>query len=404
MKKSFFWFWILLAGLSLTTARVGAVEEPKQDPDYEDKPAEVSVADLENLSNRISDLAKYAKVGVLLQVQYTTAGGNTRLPKGFSAPIKASTVTGQNYFDLFAGKRAELSLFGDLAEKKIAYRVQYDPLGSATAKAGVSSSEQLKDYWIKASYINFVDVQFGQFKYAQALEGRSPSGELDFANTALVTTALEARRDLSFQVSGSKIPVGPIQLEYAAAIVQGSGQNNVDNNENKDAAARVGITLTDPDFNIYLGGSAYLGTEAYPGPVSVVAAILQAPWDRNNTGLEARVNIGKLKLQGEYIQGQLEPGNNYSPWSGLTVPNAKLSNPQGWYVTASYRLEDWRFGIRGESYNADTTQGSNFNWNNDVLTAGVDWFQGKDKFKLSLNFEGHFGQYEALIGQAQVNI
>lgn len=397
---------MLLAGFALVANGVWAKgNEPKEDADYKDEPAAVSVADIEGLNNRIADLAKSARVGVLLQVQYTNAGGNGILPKGFSTPIKVSTQTGYSYSDLFSGKRAEIALYGDLADKKIAYKVQYDPLATTTAKAGVSNGEQLKDFWIKASYIPYADLQFGQFKYAQALEGRTPSGELDFNNTALITTALEARRDFSFQVSGSKVPLGPLNGEYALAIVQGSGQNaGVDNNEIKDYAVRAGITLTDPAFDLYVGGSAYSGQEAYPGPTTVVASVLKAGWARNNTGLEGRVNVGGFKVQGEYIQGQLEPGNNYNPWDGLTVVKAHLSNPQGWYATISYRLEDFRLGIRGESYNADTTKGSNYNVNNDVATLGVDWFQGKDKFKLSLNFEEHYGQYEAVIGQAQVNI
>lgn len=402
MKKPLLLLTALLAGLSLTAVQSWAVEEPKEDPGYEDKPAEVSVSDIEGLSNRINDLAKYARVGVLLQVQSTNSGNQTLLPKGFTAGITPPTGV-PFYNDLFFGRRAEVNFFGDLNEKKIAYRVQFDPLGSTTAKAGVSGTEQLKDYWVRLSYIPFADLQFGQYKFAQALEGRTSSGELDFNNTALVTTALEARRDLSLQVSGSKIPVGPVQLEYAAALVQGAGQNNRDNNENKDLAGRVGLTVTDPNWTVFLGVSGYYGWETTVTATQFLGA-------RNNVGLEGRITAGGFKLQGEFIQGQLEPGNNYNPWGGTVLDPAsatfdnKTSDPLGGYVAASYRTGDWRFGARGESYNPDSTTGSKFNVANDVLTAGVDWFQAKDKFKFSLNYELHFLQYEAVIAQAQVNI
>ena len=380
-----------------------ALADPGEDTDA---PSAVSVSDLEILSNKISDLAKSAKVGLLLQTQYDNTGFNPLLPKGFSSPTKVSAETGKAYNDLFLGKRAEISFTGDLADKKIAYKVQYDPLATTTAKAGVSNGEQLKDYWVKASYVPFADLQFGQYKYAQALEGRTPSGELDFANTAFITTALEGRRDLAFQVSGSKIPAGPLAVEYAVALVQGAGQNSgADNNDSKDFAGRVGVTVPDTNWNLYLGASAYAGTEPDAGVTTTTpASVVHAGWDRNNLGFEGRLTVGGLKLQGEYIQGQLEPGNNYNPWAGSSLANAKLSKPEGWYATASYRYQDWRLGVRGESYDPDNTKGSPFNKNSDILTVGLDWFQGKDKFKLSADYEKHFNQYDAFVGQAQINL
>jgi len=401
MKKKFALLLALLAGLSLTSARVFAAEDAGDD---DDKPAAITVSDIEGLSNRINDLNKFAKVSLLLQVWYTDGSNQTFLPKGFSAPIKPATGI-SFYNDLISGKRAEISFAGDLADKKIAYRIQYDPLATTTAKPGVSNGEQLKDYWIKGSYIPFADIQFGQFKYAQALEGRTPSGELDFANTSLITTALESRRDLTFQISGSKIPVGPVNLEYAAALVQGAGQNNIDNNEAKDLAGRFGLTVTDPNWAVYLGGSGYSGWE------TTVGAPTQFLGERSNYGFEGRITAGGLKLQGEFIQGRLEPGNNYNPWAGTQVkqtPAATFDNltskPTGWYATASYRYQDWRLAVRGEDYNADETAGSKYNVHNSALTVGLDWFQAKDKFKLSVNYEKHFLQYEAVIAQAQVNL
>ena len=400
MKKLLFLISVLGAGFFLVGSNAFAAKEAGDDGD---QPAEVSVSDIEGLSNRINDLNKFAKISLLLQVWGTDSSNQIFLPKGFLAPIKPGTgITFYN--DLFSGKRAEVSFVGDLADKKIAYRIQYDPLATTTAKAGVSNGEQLKDYWIRGSYIPFADIQFGQFKYAQALEGRTLSGELDFNNVAQITTALEARRDLTFQVSGSKIPLGPINVEYAAVLVQGSGQNNIDNNEAKDLAGRFGLTAADPSWTIYLGFSGYSGWETTVGPPT------QFLGERNNYGFEGRISTGGLKIQGEFIQGRLEPGNNYNPWAGTQINPAnaafdnKTSTPTGWYASASYRYQDWRLGVRDESYNADEKAGSKYNISNDALTVGLDWFRAKDKFKLTLNYEKHFLEYETVIAQAQVSI
>src|SRR6185295_5326464 len=116
MKKLFCGLWVLLAGFFLMIAGAFA-KGPVQDKDAEDRPAEGSVSDIEGLSNRINDLAKSARVGLLLQVQYTNTGGNALLPKGFSTPLK-TPASGFYYFDQFSGKRAEIGLIGDLQEKK----------------------------------------------------------------------------------------------------------------------------------------------------------------------------------------------------------------------------------------------------------------------------------------------
>jgi len=392
-------FPALLAGLLFVSANLWAVERPKEDPDYKDEPTAVTATDLEILSNKINDLAKFGKVNVLLKAQYINgdvAPGTPGLPKGFAHPVPTPAAGASKYNDVFLGRTAEISFAGDLNDKKIAYRFQWDPLASASpGKAGVSANDQIKDYWIRLSYLNFVDVQAGQFKYPQGLEGRTSSGEIDFVNVANLTTAFANRRDLALQVSGSKIPLPgglPWTFEYAVALVKGSGQNAAENNDHKDPAGRVGLTLT--DLGLYLGASAYSGFQN-------TSATFANRGYRDDLGYEFRYTLDKFKLQGEFIQGHQEIGNNFNPVA------AGRSLPQGFYVTAQYRYEDLRLGVRAESYDSNVlgvkTVGGG-NWNNDTLTVGLDWFQAKDKFRLTLNWENHLRQYEVLFGQAQVNI
>jgi len=51
----------------LSNVRVWAADDPKQDSITKGRPAAVRLSDIEGLSNKIADLVKYAKVGVLLQ-------------------------------------------------------------------------------------------------------------------------------------------------------------------------------------------------------------------------------------------------------------------------------------------------------------------------------------------------
>jgi len=349
MKKSLFLLIALLLGLPLAAVKVWADEERNN----------VTVPDSEALSDRIEALEKNSpvKIGVLLQVQYLHNS--------------ISSLTGN--YDQFIGKRAEIKFSGDLKPEKISFTLVYDPLQTPT--------KQLKDYYGKISYIPYADFQFGQGKYPQGLEGRTPSGDLDFVNRALVSTAFGDKRDLFFQVSGTGLPEGGVKNDYALALVQGAGQNTPENNADKDLAGRSGWQWDD----LWVGLSGYLGWE----PTGV----------RDNYGLEGRWSYKGLKLQGEYLQGQLEPGNGGNP---IPAVNKLPSNPRGYYLSANYRLEDWRLGARWESYNSDSTVGSVYDVNNDVLTLGVDWFQSKDRFRVYVDFEEHYKQYEAVLTQVEV--
>ncbi len=437
MKRFLAAFLVLLTSLSFGNAKVWAKDKApatdttaattsdvtdSQDAADADDPSAISVSDLELINKKISDLAKYAKVSLLVQGQYTNASQFGTVAPGIKAPVAPAAAGFNDIYDQFSVKRVEIGLFGDLIPGQLSYQVKYDPAAAtaavspsftspfatpvtaaAVSKPGVSNGEQLKDYYVKASYIPFADLQFGQYKYAQALEGRTPSGELDFINTALVTTAFEARRDLALQASASKIPVGPVAVDYALALVSGAGQNIADSNDNKDAAFRGGVDWTGLGATGLWTGLSFYGGWEQDALFSVTSAAgktstVYAPaGERSNTGFELRWVYNGFKLQGEYIQGKLEPGNYYNP------STTKESWPQGYYLTAQYRIGDVRFGVRGESYIANVYNGP-AHWNNDVATAGIDWYQAKDRFKLSLNVEDHFKQYQAVIGQAEINL
>ena len=276
MKKLLFLLIALLLGLQFTGVKAWADEEQ----------AAVTVSDLETLSNRIDALEKDSpiKIGILLQAQYVHNS--------------VSSLTGN--YDQFLGKRAEIKLSGELKPEKISFAVVYDPLQTST--------KQLKDYYGKLSPGPYADVQFGQGKYPQGLEGRTPSGELDFVNRALVSTAFGDKRDLFLQVSGTGLPEGVLKNDYALALVQGAGQNTPENNADKDLAGRSGWQWDD----LWVGVSGYAGWE----PTGV----------RNNYGLEGRWTYKGFKLQGEYLQGQLEPGNSSNP---IPATQKLDSNPQG---------------------------------------------------------------------------
>jgi len=344
MKKQWLYVGALLAGHLSGSASVAEEAKPNVVPE-------------KSIEERVEALEKNLglKVGFLLQTQYV----HNVYPDG----VVAQT-------DLFLGKRAEVKFSGDLKEERILGVLVYDPTQSA--------SKQLKDYYIRFSKVPGFEFQFGQGKYPQALEARTPSGDLDFANRALVSSALGDKRDLFLQVSSAGNRKGDITQDFALALVQGTGQNTGENNAEKDLAGRAGLEWE----GLRLGTSGYVGWE--PAGHRALA------------GVETRWVSGDFKAQAEYLLGLLEPGNISNP-----LPSGS-SRPRGYYVSAQVRHEEFRFGARWESYNADTTSGSPFNAQADVLTLEAAWFQSKDRFKLSLDFEEHLDQYRTFIAQTQI--
>jgi hypothetical protein len=125
--------------------------------------------------------------------------------------------------------------------------------------------------------------------------------------------------------------------------------------------------------------------------------------------LEGTWSYNGLKLQAEYLQGHVNLGDNSSvnnsTWTVSLPGSAPKSwtpgstsnvSPAGYYVQASYRYQDYRLGVRLDGYNINQVKGYATNNELDTITAGFDWFQAKDAYKLSVNWEDHLGDGKEL--------
>jgi hypothetical protein len=437
MKKLFAYSLALLAGLFLTTARVWAQDTPKQDAESLDQPAAVSVSDLEVINNRLKALetnqGSAIKVGALVQFWYTHDSWGTTLPGGTLNGSANDYTSSKNQWDAFSFKRGEISLgstFGN--DPNVSWLLKIDPTQTSFTGLGIAAGAPLtytgstqgassqgninpfsivKDLYVKIAYSPYATLILGQNKFAQDLEGRWASGDLDFNNLSNVAAAFGNKRDIGVQLAGTGIPVAdlPLQCEYVLSVIQGSGQSTADNNVDKDLAARAGFTY---DKNLFLGVSGYDGWEV-SGP----------RWD---FGLEGRWVYQGFKVQAEFIQGSVNAYDsnsaNNSVWTpytstsfpaGLennlkfTIPSGQLY-PTGYYLSTNYRYQDWRLGVRWDGYNFNQWAGSLYNQEFDTVTVGLDWYQDKDALKLSLNFEDHLldgvEAYQVTTIQSQISL
>jgi len=429
MKKSIVWLLAILASLSLASTKTWADDEPTQDSDFKDTPASVSVADIEALNNRLNAIEKYnassLKVDAYLQFWFTQDSFGAT-----AAGTSNDYSSSKNQWSAFSFKRGDVIFSGNFgSDPKLTYGLDIDPtqasfngLGQTTlpataltyggttpgaaATGTVNPFTLVKDLYGKVAFSPYATFIFGQNKFAQGLEGRQPGNDLDFNNYSNVAASFGNKRDAGIQLAGTAVPLGPLSADYVLSVIQGSGQSTGDNNVDKDLAARFGVRY---DNNLWIGTSAYDGWE-----------VNGSRWD---FGLEGKWVYNGFKLQAEFIEGSVNTNDNSSPNDSVwTAPAASVIptsthfvapagqvSPTGYYFLASYRLNDFRLGARWDGYDfnqAGNTGGSNQEL--DTITFGLDWYQDKDAFKETINWEDHLisgvEAWQVLTIQSQIYI
>lgn len=269
--------------------------------------------------------------------------GDHRL--GLLLQIKAFHDETPGVHGAFKGRRAELRLSGDILTEKVSYALMIDPFltGNIT-----------KDAFINSSHVPYADIQLGQFKFPQSLEGRWSSADLDFIERAVVTGTFGDKRDVGVQVGSTKIKLRDFRLEYAVGVFNGSGQSTPENNDNRDFAGRLGTQWR----GLWAGINGLSGR--------------QPNGYRNRLGAELRYTLGGTKIQAEFLTGHTERAT------------ASPARQQGYYVLANHVWRALRPGLRWESWEPDRDKAGG---RQDAITSGLDYFLAADrKTKASINF------------------
>lgn len=248
---------------------------------------------------------------------------------------------GENTFRL---RRAELLFKGDLAEGAVFFGVMVDPakvLEPAQVKAVDASGNEttvtktqspiaaLQDFFVGFS-TPYADVSIGQFKIPVSYEGFHSSGELIFAERALLSRGLGTlpgfkrvaddlglvaaaygdKRDLGLKIEKK---IGPVY--YFAGLFNGSGANNLDKDSRKDIAVRVELFLDD---------WLVLGTAGYS---TIRQSFGNALHSKDRFEFNFRLDARLFLAQGEYIYAR-----DFNQQENTMTPS------QGAYLAAATRL------------------------------------------------------------------
>ncbi|EQB64277.1 MAG: Porin type major outer membrane protein [candidate division Zixibacteria bacterium RBG-1] len=197
----------------------------------------------------------------------------------------------------FIAKRGEIRLEGSLNEENLRWGIMLDPIGL--------SNKITQDAYISLEYIPFFNIKMGQFKYPQNLDGRTSNAKLIMIERSILGRTFGTKRDLGIEFSYNHK-----YFEYALGLVNGSGQNNPENNDKKDWVARV---LAKPVPYISLGGSIYRGRQ--PSGITQRTAA-EVKFNYKNFILQSEYQVGKdssLERWGVYLQASYQVGNIVQP-------------------------------------------------------------------------------------------
>jgi len=232
----------------------------------------------------------------------------------------------------FRLRRAELRVKGEIVPKLFSYNVMIDPSrvlepdskkvavtptdpatpspGSATVLQPNGPSTILQDV-ILTFISDYADVSFGQFKIPIGYEAYNSTAKLVMPEFSLVTRYYSARRDLGVKVDKK---LGK-HLYYRVDVLNGAGQNRLDNDDQKDGALRLEVYPID---GLTLGAAGYVGLNRR-----------QSSATKDRVEGDLKLDIANVLVQAEYIHG----------WDGATgADNPARRRGDGFYTAAGYTV------------------------------------------------------------------
>lgn len=243
--------------------------------------------------------------------------------------------------DNFAIRRARFGgTFSFL--KDFAVRVE----GEYANTTGASATTALTYAYLDYNHWKGAKIRAGQFKPFFGLERAYSTNFTDFTELSLATnngSIFSSTYDRGIMVHGDPLP----WLNYNAYVVNGTGQNNDDKNDQKDVGARINANFASlaeiRNAVIHVGASVSKGdigktslTQSTEGSGAQFFNVtgLDERADRDRWGVETAMAYGPVKLQAEYIDANFE---------GLKGGTAFDNDIQAWYADLNWLVtgESW---------------------------------------------------------------
>lgn len=268
----------------------------------------------------------------------------------------------------FKFRRARVGVRGRVLED-----FSYYFMLEASPFIGGVGSVYLMDAFVTWDKYQWARISMGSYKQPFGLEVATACHALVTIDRAIVSDQLVVpQRDYGIGVfGGNKFT----RLNYAFAVMNGSGLNRLDNNTKKDLIGRVTYRLF--DFAT-IGGSFRYG---YP-------KINDNESSRTTVGGELLLEFNNLHIQGEYIydEGAYDPGAETGCGSEPLVLGERRDGAYGmiWYDTK------WNFQpvFKYEFFDQDLDVKDVPNRYSERMTLGINYFFSK-AVRVQLNYQAN---------------
>ncbi len=274
----------------------------------------------------------------------------------------------------FYFKRARIGVVGS-----IPYDVSYYVMAEFSPVAG---GPQLLDAFVTyAPFGKYVKFSLGQFKSPFSLELNTPCHALHTINRSTVVNELAGPfREMGLMILGS---VGKERdvFSYKVAVLNGTGINVADDNQNKDIAARLVVA---PWEFIEIGGSyrtGLIGNESASGDQK----------SRTRTAFDLTLKKYNAMIQAEYLLGEDVGEFTSGGGCGGKETNALTTyDKSGFFVQAMY-MTPWNLQpvVKYQTYDPDgglyQYLGQTQNFTQSTTTIGINYFLN-DWTRIQVNY------------------
>lgn len=220
-------------------------------------------------------------------------------PTGF-AKLRYTVDTTAGAKDSFSVAQARFGIKGEIAED-ISCKFTLEKTNKDSG-----NNKSLYDAYLDVKSIPYFNVRAGQFKYKFSLENVISDEDLELINKSdAVYNLVSPSRDIGIEIS-KLFSVNSMKSDLSVAVVNGSGHDTADENDNK---AIIGRVLLSPAGGLSFGGSIY------DGATSTNTAA------KDRFGFELKYQLKKILCKAEYLHGR----------------DGSIKN-EGYYLTGGYEI------------------------------------------------------------------
>ncbi|MEW6556480.1 MAG: porin [Elusimicrobiota bacterium] len=228
-------------------------------------------------------------------------------PTGF-ASVRFTVDTTAGNKDGFTIAQARFGAKGDIT-KDVAFSFSLEGTNTDT-----NNNKTLYDIYLDVKSVPYFTLRLGQFKYKFSLENVISDADLELINKSdVISNLVSPTRDIGIELS-REFSFSSVKGNIFAGIMNGSGSNQSDENDNKMAVARL---VFSPVKGLNLGSSYY------------DSAISTNTFNKDRIGLEMKYEVETLLCKAEYILGQDD---------SISEGKKTTTKKEGYYITIGYTM------------------------------------------------------------------